>query len=119
MPTIAELAGVKSPENIDGISFLPTLLGKMEQKVHDYLYWEFHEMGGRQAVRKNNWKLVRYQVLKADKITTELYNLNTDLGENNNVAVQYPEVVNELLELMANARIPSDIFTFDSPTVIK
>jgi arylsulfatase A-like enzyme len=119
MPTIAELAGVKSPENIDGISFLPTLLGEKKQKKHDYLYWEFHELGGRQAIRKNNWKLVRYQVLKADKIITELYDLNTDLGENKNVAAQHPEVVKELLELMANARTPSGVFTFDSPSVIK
>ena len=119
MPTIAELAGVKSPENIDGISFLPTLLGKKEQKIHDYLYWEFHELGGRQAIRKSKWKLVRYQVLKADKTTTELYDLNTDLGENNNVAAQYPEVVKEMLELMAKARTPSDIFTFQSSTIVK
>lgn len=119
MPTIAELAGVKSPENMDGISFLSTLLGENEQKIHDYLYWEFHELGGRQAIRKNNWKLVRYQVLNHDKTTTELYDLNADLGETNNVAAQHPEVVKELSELMANARTPSGIFTFDSPTVIK
>ena len=119
MPTITELAGAKSPENRDGISFLPTLLGKKEQKKHEYLYWEFHELGGRQAIRKNNWKLVRYDVLNVDKTTTELYDLSTDLGETNNVAAQHPEVVKELLELLANARTPSDIFTFDSPTVIK
>jgi arylsulfatase A len=119
MPTIAELAGIKSPENMDGISFLPTLLGKNVQKKHDYLYWEFHELGGRQAIRKNNWKLVRYNVLKADKITTELYDLNSDPGETSNVANQHPEVVKEMLDLMSKARTPSDIFTFDSPTVIR
>jgi arylsulfatase A len=119
MPTVADLAGLKSPENIDGISFLPTLLGQEGQQKHDYLYWEFHEKGGRQAVRKDNWKLVRYQVLNADKTTTELYDLNTDLGEETNVASQHPEVVKELLELMAHARTPSDVFTFDSPTIIK
>ncbi len=83
------------------------------------MYWEFHELGGRQAIRKNNWKLVRYDVLKADKTTTVLYDLNTDPGETNNVAAQHPEVVKELLELMANARTPSGIFTFDSSTIIK
>ena len=40
MPTVAELAGVKSPQKIDGISFLPTLLGKSGQKVHKSMYWE-------------------------------------------------------------------------------
>lgn len=86
---------------------------------NDYLYWEFHELGGRQAIRKNNWKLVRYDVLNVNKTTTELYDLNTDLGETNNVAAQHPEVVKEMLELMSKARTPSGIFTFDSPTVIK
>ncbi len=119
MPTLADLAGVKTPENIDGISFLPTLLGKKGQKKHEYMYWEFHEMGGRQAVRKGNWKLVRYQVLNTEKTTTELYDLNTDIGEDKNVANQHPEVVKELLELMAKARTPSDVFTFSSPTIIK
>ncbi len=118
MPTIADLAGVKIPENIDGISFLPTLLGQDGQKQHEYMYWEFHEMGGRQAVRKGNWKLVRYNVFNADKSTTELYDLNTDLGEENNVAARYPEIVSELLELMAKARTPSEIFTFKSETII-
>ncbi len=50
MPTLAEVAGTKSPENIDGISFLPTLLGKKKQAKHEYLYWEFHEQGGKIAV---------------------------------------------------------------------
>ncbi len=119
MPTIADLAGVKTHENIDGISFLPTLLNQEGQKKHDYMYWEFHEQGGRQAVRRDNWKLVRYNVLKADKITTELYDLNTDLGEETNVADQHPEIVKELLDLMKQARTPSEVFTFQSETIIK
>ncbi len=116
MPTFADLVGAKTPENMDGISFLPTLLNKEGQKKHDYMYWEFHEQGGRQAVRKGNWKLVRYNVFKADKTTTELYDLNTDLGEETNVADQNPEVVKELSEIMAGARTPSDVFPFQLPT---
>lgn len=69
LPTISELVGVESPRNIDGISFLPTLSGNpSNQEKHEYLYWEFHELGGRQAVRKDNWKLVRYNVLNKKKI---------------------------------------------------
>lgn len=119
MPTLADVVGIEAPQNIDGISFLPTLLGKEGQKKHEYMYWEFHELGGRQAIRKNNWKLIRDQVSNAEKIATELYNLNTDPREENNVAGQHPEVVKELLDLMANSRTPSDIFTFSSPTIIK
>ena len=70
MPTVADLAGVQAPEQIDGISFLPTLLGQRNQKKHNYLYWEFHEQGGRQAIRKEDWKLVRYKVLDTVNITT-------------------------------------------------
>ena len=118
MPTVTEMAGISAPENIDGISFLPTLLGK-EQKSHDYLYWEFHERSGRQALRKGDWKLVRYNVLKPQETTTELYNLAEDIGEENNVAEENPELVNELVGLMKSARTESEIYTFESRTVIK
>ncbi|MEM7110415.1 MAG: arylsulfatase, partial [Bacteroidota bacterium] len=59
MPTMAELMNTHSPEGIDGISFLPTLTGKGPQQQHEYLYWEFHEKGGRQAIRLGNWKGVK------------------------------------------------------------
>ncbi len=114
MPTVAELTGIKTPETIDGISFLPTLLGKENQKQHDYFYWEFHEKGGRQAVRKGDWKLVRYDVFGHEKTTTELYNLTNDVGEENNLAVENPEVVKELLDLMNLARVESDDFPFEN-----
>jgi len=114
-PTVAEISGATVPEGIDGISFLPTLLGNdKNQKEHEYMYWEFHERGGRQAVRQGNWKLVKYNVLDPEKTTTELYNLETDLGEENNVAEQHPEIVEELSEIMKNARTESEVFTFDS-----
>ncbi len=119
-PTVAEISGASVPEDIDGISFLPKLLGNEEQqKEHEYLYWEFHERGGRQAVRKGDWKLVRYNVLDPEKTTTELYNLETDLGEENNVAEEHPEIVEELSEIMKNARTESEVFTFDSGTYLE
>ncbi|MEK6238599.1 MAG: arylsulfatase [Planctomycetales bacterium] len=50
-PTLAEIAGCKPPQNVDGISFAPTLLGKPgQQKPRDFLYWEFPSYGGQQAV---------------------------------------------------------------------
>ncbi|MCK3683709.1 arylsulfatase [Maribellus sp. YY47] len=110
-PTVGELTGAEVPENIDGISFLPTLLGK-DQKEHDYLYWEFHEMGGRKALRQGDWKLIHYNVNHPEKMTTELYNLASDPGEENNVAADHPEVVQELEALMENARTPSEVFPF-------
>lgn len=119
-PTVAEISGASVPEDIDGISFLPSLLGnEKNQKEHEYMYWEFHERGGRQAVRKGDWKLVRYNVLDPKKTTTELYNLSTDLGEENNVADKHPEIVKELSEIMKNARTESEVFTFDSKTYLE
>ena len=112
MPTIAELTGADPPANDDGISFLPTLMGQEGQKEHEYMYWEFHEQGGRQAVRKGNWKLVRYQVFDTSETTTELYDLKSDLAEEINVADEYPDTVIELLDIMSEARTPSEIFTF-------
>jgi arylsulfatase A-like enzyme len=116
MPTVAELAGIKATEKIDGISFLPTLMGKSGQKEHQSLYWEFHENNGRQAVRMGDWKLVRYNVSIPEKITTELYNLKTDLGEEDNVAAKNPKIVSEMLGIMKNSRAPSAVFTFGLET---
>jgi arylsulfatase A-like enzyme len=119
MPTLAALTGAKTPGNIDGISFLPTLLSQKGQQQHDYLYWEFHEQKGRQALRKGNWKLVCYQVQDPAKASTELYDLGNDIGEMKNVANQHPEIVKELSVLMKGARTPSEVFKFQSETVIK
>lgn len=119
LPTFTELAGVKAPAGIDGISFLPALLGQPDQKEHEYMYWEFHEKGGRLAVRKGNWKYIRYDVFDSTKTTTELYDLSADIDEEHNVAEEHPEVVKELQEIMDNARTPSDVFTFNQPTIIK
>jgi arylsulfatase A-like enzyme len=119
MPTVAELAGIEKPQNIDGISFLPALLGKEGQKEHNYLYWEFHEKGGRKALRKGDWKLVQYNVLDPEKTTTELYDLSKDIGEKHNIADDHPEKVKELMGLMNSARTESEVFSFQSPTIIK
>jgi arylsulfatase A-like enzyme len=112
MPTFADIVDIKAPENIDGISFLPTLLGKPGQKQHFSMYWEFHENNGRQAVRMGDWKLVRYNVSIPEKETTELYNLKTDLGETTNVAEQNQQVVSQMLRIMEQSRVPSPIFNF-------
>lgn len=114
MPTVAELAGIDPPKNIDGISFLPTLLNKEGQREHEYMYWEFHERGGRRALRKGNWKLVQYNLFDPEKRTTELYDLSKDIGETNNVADQHPELVLEMMELMNSSHVESDVFPFQT-----
>lgn len=113
MPTVAEIVGVEKPQNIDGLSFLPTLLGE-NQVEHNYLYWEFHELGGRQALRKGDWKLVQYNVNKDPRNPYELYNLKDDPGEANDLAKSNPKKVEELKDLLKNARTESEVFKFKS-----
>ncbi|MEL6717405.1 MAG: arylsulfatase [Bacteroidota bacterium] len=109
-PTICELTNSQIPENqaLDGISFVPTLLGKKEdQKQHDYLYWEFPERGGSQAIRYGKWKAFRNDIKKDGNLEIELYNLEDDLQEQNNIAAQHPDIVAKLEQKMAASRYPS------------
>ena len=64
MPTLCEIAGAPAPAGIDGLSIAPTLLGQTGQKLHEYLYWEYHSDGRAQAVRFGDWKAVRNHVQK-------------------------------------------------------
>lgn len=96
MPTLAELTGQKLPVSTDGISILPTIVGK-DKKVQQqptYLYWAFDEGVKRQALRVGDWKLVRQT---ADGIaTTELYDLSQDIGETNDLSVKKPNLTSLL-----------------------
>ncbi|MGB5668756.1 MAG: arylsulfatase [Maribacter sp.] len=118
-PTFTNIIEEKNPENLDGISFLPTLLNNSnDQKQHEYLYWEFHEKGGRQAVRKGNWKAVKYNVLKNPNAPLELYNLMEDIGEENNIAADHPDIVKQMEVILKKARTTSDVFTFSQDTFL-
>ena len=111
MPTLADIANSSKELNTDGISYLPTLLSKGEQEQHKYLYWEFHEMNGRIALRAGDWKLIKQPIVN-EETKLELYNIKEDIHEDNNLAEQYPEKVKELEQLMNNARTESDMFNF-------
>jgi len=108
LPTCAELAGFKPPEDIDGISMVPALLGKSKkQKKHEFLYWEFHEQGKKQAVRMGEWKGVRLNANKKPNGPIELYNLKADIGEKNNIADKHPDIVAMIEGYMKTARVSS------------
>jgi len=97
LPTACELADVETPEHVDGISFLPTLLGK-EQPKHEYLYWE---IGEKTAIRSGHWKAVR---TAADR-PFELYDLTKDPGEQHDLAGDRADVVARLSEMAAEAHV--------------
>lgn len=103
LPTAVELAGGKFPERCDGISFVATLLGEGEQAKHEFLYWEFLERGGKKAVLKGDWKLIKRNTQKDPEAAPFLFNLAQDPSEENNVAAENPDLVQQLLKLMNSA----------------
>jgi arylsulfatase A-like enzyme len=105
LSTFAEIVGAKTSVPVDGISFLPTLLGNDDQqKKHEYLYWAFYELGGRQALRSGDWKYVKLNVRDQNKkVVEELFNIAKDPSETENLLKKYPEKVKELADLMKKA----------------
>lgn len=119
MPTFCELAGIDNYEEkyrnprlendyFDGISFAPTLLGKGKQKEHDHLYWEFHETN-MIGVRMGDWKLV------VKNGNCSLYDLKNDPHEDNNLAANYPDVVQKMKDIIRREHVESPLFKVTIP----
>lgn len=112
LPTLAELAGVAPPPDIDGISIVPELLGEdvvgRKQPQHEFLYWE---LSGQVAVRKGDWKAVRPGMGRP----WELYDLASDIGETRNLAADRPEILQELIALAEKAHQPAVEGDFFAP----
>lgn len=104
LPTLAGLAGAEVPAEIDGISVLPSLFGEPQPKLSERpLYWEFYEGGFQQAARRGKWKAVRTNVDQP----LELYDLESDIGENNDISGNHPELIAWFEAFMREARTPS------------
>jgi len=103
LPTAAEVAGARPPARIDGVSFLPTLLGNRQPQPEN-LYWEFHERGFTQAVRFGDWKAVR------NGGKTEIYNLRDDIGEKKDLAANEPATVAKAEKMMRAMRSESELW---------
>lgn len=111
LPTFCELAGAQTPNGLDGISIVPTLLGHTdEQAQHEALYWEFSERGRSQAARVGNWKGVRLDLKKHPDAPIELYDLSNDIGEEHNIADTHPEIVSKLKAVMQREHVESESF---------
>jgi arylsulfatase A-like enzyme len=111
LPTIGQITNTPSPSNIDGLSFVNALQGK-PQKQHEYLYWGFNEGTLKEALIKENWKLIRFKS-KGSAEQLELYNLNNDIGEKNNLATANAAKVQELKALLVKAKSPPEHKKFD------
>lgn len=107
LPTFAELLNVDVPSASTGLSFLPDLLSDKGQLEHESLYWEFTEGGFKQALRKGDWKAIRFYK-KNEPIRTELYDLKTDIGESKDLAKEFPEKVRKMEALMDEMRAPAE-----------
>jgi len=102
MPTFADMAKYKSDVmKTDGISVYPSILDKNMPDTPRFLYWEFFEKGYKQAVRYGKWKAVKING------KMELYNLLNDVGEQNNVANEKPEIVSKIENYLSKCRTDS------------
>ena len=111
LPTVCELAGVTVPEDVDGKSFLTELTGDGTTEKLDYYYWEFHAHNGQQALRLGNWKAIRKNILQGN-MEIELYNLENDIQEQNNVAAQHPGLVKQIEEIFKAEHVEATIERF-------
>ncbi len=110
MPTLAELADAQAgvPPDVDGLSFVPTLLDRGEQAQHPYLYWAFYEGNAGQAVRMENWKAVKQPYFSE----LRLYDLSKDLGEQHDRAAERPEIAERMQAAMSEAHRPAERWKF-------
>jgi arylsulfatase A-like enzyme len=109
LPTLAGLCGAEVPEDVDGLSILPTLLGEGEQARHEFLYWEY---GNQMAVRQGNWKAILDR--KNDKWA--LFDLARDVSETTNVADRHPQVLESLVAIAEAEHTPARTGTYTDPT---
>ena len=111
LPTLASLAGVASPDNIDGTDISPAFLQNSSnwELPERHLYWEFYETGYQQAVRWKHWKGIK----RPPELGWELYDLEKNPAEDHDISGQYPKVVARIDSLAASSHTPSPYFPAD------
>lgn len=120
LATFGAIAGYDTPTDSDGISMLPALLSEGNQKIHEFMYWEFPEYGGQVAIRMGDWKVIR-QNLKDDKKepTLELYNLKEDPMETTNLAETHPKIIEKAAKIFEEQHTNAEEERFRIPFIEK
>lgn len=116
MATFGDLLEVKV-EDSNGISFLPTLLGKDKQVEHEFLFWVFPSYGGQVAIRMGEWKVLRKNLKNQKEATLELYNLKKDPRELNNLADEYPEIIQKAAAIFEKEYKEPEVKDFRIPAI--
>lgn len=111
LPTLCEVAGISTDYQTDGISFLPTLINSQTQLDHEFLYWEFPAYNGQQAIRLGNWKGLRTDIFDGN-MEVELFDLENDPGEQQNVAEEHPEIIERMEKIMIEQHSNPEIERF-------
>ncbi len=112
LPTLCDVVGIDKPASTDGVSFLPTLLGNMDdQEEHTFLYWEFPSYQGQQAVRMGKWKGIRHNIFKGNR-DIQLFNLEEDLEELHDVSADHMDVVQKIEKIMEEEHEPAVLERF-------
>ncbi|MFC2161315.1 arylsulfatase [Acidobacteriota bacterium] len=112
LATLAEI-GKAQTENTDGLSILPTLLGRTSrQSVHDYLFWDFAGYGKQISVRMGKWKGIKTNFRDKEDVPLELYDLDIDPAEKNDVADQHPDIAARIEKIMLEARTRPQVDSF-------
>jgi arylsulfatase len=117
MPTFCDLLHTEAPKGIDGISILPEIVGKKQEQQHAYLYFEYPEYGGQQAVRMGNWKGIILNIKKDNNTTIQLYDLSKDIQEQHDVASQHPDIVKKIKDIMKQEHHTPEVSTFLMPAI--
>ena len=111
-PTLCEVTGSVKPSGLDGISILPTITGTGKQARHEFLYWEYPEKRGQQAVRMENWKAIRDSTLDG-KMRLRLYDLNKDITEDSDVSGKFPVIVKRMEAIMSEEHQTPEVAKFE------
>lgn len=107
LPTFAELIDYPAQIKTDGISILPELRGK-SSKRHEYLYWDYGHARKTyiQALKYGKYKGINTNVENTNYF--ELYDLEKDSGEMEDISGEHPELVRQIQSLMQQAHTPTE-----------